>query len=145
MSSLRAAAGHVLSAPVYFAYEGFVRLVNLDRIIAAPQQLSQELIAGVGHACADLDLSSVRLVERSRIPTQHVGVTFGSTIFVNRNLSADSRVDMRLLVHELVHVRQARRFGRFGMARRYGAEWCRCLSYEQHPFEIEARRAEALA
>ncbi len=143
--ALRIGFGQVLSAPVYLAYEALIRLANADRLAGSAPGLDDEKLLRIGGVCGDLDLASIRLVERSRIPTGHAGITFGSTVFVTRELSSMDESDMRLLVHELTHVRQARRFGRIGMARRYGVEWCRCLSYENHPLEIEARNAERLA
>ena len=43
-----------------------------------------------------------------------------------------------LLLHELVHVEQAQRFGRKGMAKEYGVQWVKALSYRDHPLEVEA-------
>ena len=145
LARVRVGAGQLLSVPVYFGYEVAVRAMNIDRLLASRKGLSSALTERVECACGDLDPASIRLVEGARIPTRHVGVTFGSTVFVARRMDAADRRDARLLVHELTHVRQARRYGRVGMARRYGVEWCRCLSYHHHPFELEARRAEALA
>ncbi|MCP3934230.1 MAG: DUF4157 domain-containing protein [Actinomycetia bacterium] len=143
--AVRVGFGQVLSVPIYLAYEAIVRLANADRMAASRPGIDDDWVQRIVGVCGDLDLGSIRLVERSRIPTRHEGITFGSTVFVTRELSPMDERDMRLLLHELTHVRQGRRFGRLGMARRYGVEWCRCLSYTDHPLEIEARKAERLA
>jgi len=128
-----------LSVPVYAVYEGFVRLIN-----SRGRPLRADLVAVLGGAVEDLDMDRVEIVERARIPSGHAGLTLGWTVFVDRSLSATSIADVALLAHELMHVRQCQRWGHWGMAKRYGTEWMRLLSYRDHPLEVEARRFEAM-
>ena len=129
-------AAHILSVPVYCAYELFVRTVN-----RRPAVLSAEMRVVVQPYFTDL----VRLRAPAIVPSGHAGLTLGSNIFVSRPLDAGSPEDMALLIHELVHVRQRMRFGRFAMMRRYGVEWARQLSYRNHPLEVEARQLQRMA
>jgi hypothetical protein len=128
---------HVLSVPVYFVYEVFVRTIN-----KRPQPIPDDLRAVVGDFVADVDLDFVTLCMNAQVPSGHVGITLGRRIFIQGTLDSSKVEDTRLLVHELVHVRQRERFGRLGMMRQYGVEWARILSYVDHPLEVEARRFE---
>ena len=133
-------AGQLLSVPVYAVYEAFVRATN-----RRPRPMRPALRDAVCADVGDIDLDAVRVVEDARIVTGHAGVTFGHTIFVGRTLDPRQVADVDLLVHELAHVRQAVRWGRWGMAQRYGVGWVMALSYRRHPLEVEARGAAAAA
>ena len=137
---LRWLAGQTLSVPVYGVYEGAVRLVN-----SGARPLRPELRAAVEPYATDVDLDRVRLREDAHVAAGYSGITFDHTVFVNRRLDPDVREDIALLIHELVHVRQAARWGHWGMARRYGLAWVMSLSYRDHPLEVEARRVTAHA
>ena len=128
---------HVASIPVYFVYELFVRLINGK---GAP--IPPDIRARVEPYISDVDLDRVQLAMAARVPSGHAGLTLGWRMFINRELAATNDDDMRLLIHELVHVRQCQRFGRTGMMRKYGVEWARILSYNNHPLEVEANAYE---
>ncbi|MEQ1772696.1 MAG: DUF4157 domain-containing protein [Burkholderiales bacterium] len=68
------------------------------------------------------------------------GMTLGYGIVLRRDVCSDRR----LLAHELAHVAQYERLGRFhGFLRRYVRE-CVWPGYPRGPLEFEARRAEAV-
>ena len=134
----RVGVAWVLSVPVYAVYEAFVRAIN-----PAPRPLDPGLIEALGAEVCDMDLSRVRVVAPARIPSGHGGLTLGWTVFVRRAIDPTNAHHLALIAHELMHVRQAQRWGRWGMARRYGVEWIRQLSYRDHPLEVEARAFEA--
>ena len=131
---------HVLSVPVYFGYELFVRLINRKG-----EAIPSDIRARIEPYVSDIDLDRVELRMDARVPSGHAGLTLGWRMFINRRLEAQNNDDMRLLIHELVHVRQCQTFGRTGMMRKYGVEWARVLSYSDHPLEIEARAYEKWA
>ncbi len=136
--SARVGVAWVASVPVYAAYEAFVRAIN-----PTPQRLEPALVSALGAEVCDMDLSRVRVVAPARIPSGHGGLTLGRTVFVRRAIDPNNEGHLALVAHELMHVRQAERWGRWGMARRYGVEWIRQLSYHDHPLEVEARAFEA--
>ena len=128
---------HVLSVPVYLTYELFVRLIN-----GAGEPIPSDIRATVERYVGDVDLDRVRLRMGALVPSGHAGLTLGWRIFIDRELAATNDDDMRLLIHEFVHVRQCQRLGRTGMMRKYGVEWARVLSYREHPLEVEANAHE---
>lgn len=137
---LLVAVAYVLSVPVYCLYELLVRTIN-----RRPVALSAETELVVKPYFTDLDLDDVRLRAPATLLSGRAGLTLGHRIFVTRRLDPNSPDDMALLIHELVHVRQRMRFGRFAMMHRYGVEWARQLSYHNHPMEIEARQLQRMA
>jgi Domain of unknown function (DUF4157) len=129
---------HVVSVPAYYSYAATARLVNLSR---ARRPLAREVVAVLAHYFPHLDLSSVRVVYPARIPSAQKttsGLTMGSTIYMKREPALSDERGMRLLLHELVHVDQGRRFGRTGFAHRYGLGYASAWSYRDNPLEQEA-------
>ncbi len=133
-------SAHLLSIPVYVAYEGFVRAINKKA-----EPLPTELRGAVELMVTDIDLDDVLVTTGARIPSGHDGLTLGIRVFIAGEIQPDSADDMALLIHELVHVRQCRRYGRLTMMRQYGVEWARVLSYNDHPLEVEARNYQTWA
>lgn len=133
-----AGLAHVLSIPVYFGYEGIVRLANLRR---GRDPLADDVVRLMQPFFDGVDLSTVRIVHPARIPSARSstsGLTLGSTIYLKVEPDPSSLRAMRLLLHELVHVRQGSELGRSGFARSYGVGWARHLSYRHNPLEAEA-------
>ena len=137
------ALSQVLSIPVFFAYEGFVRAVNVGRQRAKLPADAATLLASY---YPDLDLSTVRIVQPAVIPSARgstSALTLGTTIFSKVEPDPTSTRAMWLMLHELMHVDQNRRHGRPGFARRYGVGWARTLNYRDIPLEAEAFAYEA--
>jgi len=132
------ALARVVAIPVFFAYEAFVRLVNVRRPRRPLDPAVAELMR-VHHP--GLDLSTVRTICPAIIPSAKPntsGLTLGGTIFLREPPDPASLRSMSLLLHELVHVDQNRRHGRLGFAREYGVGWASTLSYRRIPLEAEA-------
>lgn len=101
---------------------------------------------------ADLDRVVVRTAPRWMARLWHgpvAAMTLGSTIFVRPGLEhADPEVLGRLLVHELVHVRQWQQLGRMRFVVRYLGDYLRRRvsgrshrdAYAAIRYEVEARR-----
>lgn len=131
---------HVLSVPVYLVYELFVRVIN-----GRGDPIPADVRATIEPYANGIDLDRVQLKMAAKVPSGHAGLTLGRRMFIDRRLVAASNDDMRLLIHELVHVRQCQQFGRIGMMLKYGVEWARVLSYRDHPLEVEANAHEEWA
>jgi hypothetical protein len=71
------------------------------------------------------------------LPKHAHAVTYGSSIFVRDSFDV---VDVHVLMHELIHVEQFRRWGWFGMLSRYGADIMQ-NGYADSYIEQEARGA----
>jgi hypothetical protein len=128
----------VVAIPVFFSFEAFVRLVNTGRPRRPLDPAVIELMR-VHHP--EVDLSAVRTVCPAVIPSAQRGtsaMTLGTTIFLREPPDAASGSSMSLLLHELVHVDQNRRYGRIGFAHQYGVGWASTLSYRKIPLEAEA-------
>ncbi len=94
----------------------------------------------------DLDLAAVRVRAPCALwlPRRYVGLTLADTIYLRVPLHGPAEVPglAPLLLHELVHVAQFRRYGWWRMCARYGAGLA-AYGYHLHPLEIEARAVEA--
>lgn len=137
------AAAQVLSVPVYFGFAGVVRVANIGR---PRRPLDPDVAALMEPHFTDLDLTTVRIVHPAVIPSARrstSGLTIGSTIHLKVAPSADDLRAMRLVLHELVHVRQNADLGSTRFAHRYGVGWARHVSYRENPFEVEAYGYEA--
>jgi hypothetical protein len=100
----------------------------------------------------DLDRIRVRVAPRWMLLLWRgpvAAMTIGGTIYVRPGLDkAKPEVLARLLVHELVHVRQWMEVGRIRFAARYVGDYlCQRLRGRSHPdayaairYEVEARR-----
>jgi len=81
------------------------------------------------------------LWEGGPVPKGFDGITLGRLVIVRRG-----RATQRVLRHEMVHVRQWRRYGLFGFAARYGGHYLvwrlrrkgHLGAYRRIPMEIEA-------
>ncbi len=76
------------------------------------------------------------------LPKKFTAITFGKHVFIKKmQYDYSSNERDRLLKHESKHVEQYQLFGFFGFLIRYVWYHIR-FSYEENPFEIEARKAE---
>jgi hypothetical protein len=138
------ALAQVVAIPVFFAFEAFVRLVNMRR---PRRPLDPAVVELMGAHHPELDLGCVRTVCPAVIPSAKrgtSGLTLGTTIFLREPPDPANLRSMSLVLHELVHVDQNRRHGRLGFARQYGVGWASTLSYRQIPLEAEAFEYERL-
>ena len=129
----------VVSAPAYGAYEKVVAGLNRHRSrVPVPGELRTVLAP---HLASEFDWDGVRVVAPAVMPTAQRrarGLTLGHTVYMRVPFDPADLSLVSLLLHELVHVEQAQRFGRRGMAKEYGVEWVKALSYRDHPLEVEA-------
>lgn len=102
----------------------------------------------------DIELDKVWIADRARLalPRPFRAITLGRSIYIRGPWDPHDLTDVRLLLHELVHVTQYVRdaWGWFGFSGRYGAGVVGRWSWAGHPMEIEAidhehRSAAALA
>lgn len=97
---------------------------------------------------AEVDVDSVRLRVGGAMgaylrATKHGALTIGNTIWFR---TQEHREDADLVVHELVHVGQYRRSGRFGFLRNYIWDVMKQRSYSKnHPLEAPAYERQELA
>ena len=137
-------AGYIGGTIVVFAGKWTVRLANLHRV---EQRLSPETIARLQPLFPNLDLGRIRIKDHANLPPNwfkfmvHAdAMSFNERLyFVNTFNENDPRF-LRLLVHELVHTDQVRRYGgeiRFACA--YGIGHLEADGYENNPLEVEAR------
>ena len=140
------AMGGTIGAPVYFVVEALVRVLNLrrSRALSDAELEVADLVAGTD-CVPRVDGAKVRLVTDARLPIKQRAITLGSDVFVTDALDVATHRDRELLAHELVHVAQRHRHGRFGMAWHYAAGYCDGFSYRRHVMEVEARDVAALA
>lgn len=94
-------------------------------------------------------LQGVRIRERSwlariaalKLGSRGAALVLGRTIHLHRISAFQFFTNQRLLLHELCHVRQYRRYGLIGFLTRY--LWLSLKhGYYNNPLEVEARAAE---
>ena len=113
------------------------------------RKLAPKTIARLQPLFPEFDLSNVRFITSASLPrnwfpalAEAQAMTFGSHIWfkAKRKQVEDTDEGLRLLMHELVHVRQYRERGssKDVFACHYGAGFLQGGSYETNPMEIEA-------
>jgi hypothetical protein len=139
LTSVLLPVARVASAPAYGAYEKLVRGLNRSRRrLPVPPELRTVLAP---HLVPTFEWNGVGIVAPAVMPTAQRrarGLTLGHTVYLRVPFDPADLSLVSLLLHELVHVEQAQRFGRKGMGRQYGVEWVKALSYRNHPLEVEA-------
>jgi hypothetical protein len=94
-------------------------------------------------------LQRIRIRERSwlariaafKLRSRQAAMVLGRTIHLHGMSTQQFLISRRLLLHELCHVQQYRRYGFFGFLARYLWYSLR-FGYYNNPLEVEARRAE---
>ncbi len=154
-----APVGCVLGRMIYALAHRSAVLANRGCEPRALQATTQERLRTL---FPDLDLGEVRVRTGCRLPANRFrpdgrfyGMTFGTTIFWRGELDEDDPVDLVKLVHEVVHVDQARRLGgRREFACRYGRGYLEGggelpahidspTAYHRNPLEAEAYAFDA--
>jgi hypothetical protein len=139
LTSVLVPVARVVSSPAYGAYERLVSGLNRSRTKQAVPAGLRPLLAP--HLAPSFTFDDVRIVAPAVMPTAQRrarGLTLGHTVYMRVPFDAGDISLVSLLLHELVHVEQAQRWGRKGMAREYGVEWVKAMSYREHPLEVEA-------
>ena len=127
--------------------------MNVERILSESGCDSEELRA----ALHPIDPGTVRVLPASKMVRALWGkgidaMTLGRWVLVDPEvLNGDRRQLGRLMVHELVHVRQWSDYGLFGFLRRYLGDYFRSrrrgaghrMSYWSNRLEVEARAVTA--
>lgn len=154
-----APVGEQLGLAVFREAKRAATLANLHR---RPRPLRPSTVARLQPLFADLDLTTVRVRTRCRLPANRFrgsgsiyAMTFGTTIFFRDELDEDAPRDVVHLLHELVHVDQARRLGgERSFACAYGEGYLdgggalpsymdEVTAYHRNPLEAEAYAFEA--
>ena len=147
--------------PVYFIAKAACHVANLGR---ARRRLDADIVSLMQEHLPELDYHRVRCVYGASLPANWFkslggakrltadGMTFGNTIFLRRSVehglraplpagsaSVIDRATLALLLHELVHVDQVRRFGgEIAFAYRYALGFLSARGYRTNPLETEA-------
>jgi len=151
--------GCTLGRSVFKETKRSAQIANLRRV-ARP--LLPATIERVGPLFPHLDLGTVRVRERCRLPSNKFhttgsiyAMTFGSTIYFRDDLDEQDPAELVHLIHELVHVDQVRRFGgEPAFACEYGRGYIdgggelpgyidHPTAYHRNPLEAEAYTFEA--
>ncbi len=131
-----------LGLGVYLFHEAWCWLFNRRGL----RPLDAEMKRALEGLAPIPDLEAVRLNDRSLLvlPRRFRAITLASGIYARGGLTASNPTDMRLLLHELVHVAQVRRHGSaWRFAWEYGAGVAAGWSWADHPMEVEAIAHEA--
>jgi len=120
------------------------RVANLHRV---EQRLSPELLPRLQTLFPHLDLTRIRIKDHANLPPNwfkfmvHAdAISFNERIYFADTYNENDARFLRLLVHELVHTDQVRRYGgeiRFACA--YGIGHLEADGYQNNPLEVEAR------
>ncbi len=151
--------GSELGVTIFRETKRSAQMANIGR---ASRPLDAETIERLDPLFEHLDLSQVRVRRRCRLPSNRFSergsvyaMTFGNTIYWRDDLDERDPVDLTKLIHELVHVDQARRLGgETGFARAYGVGYLdgggalpeyidQPTPYHRNPLEAEAYAFEA--
>ena len=151
--------GCALGRSVFTETKRSAQIANLGR---ASRPLSPATIRRLGPVFPDVDLPSVRVRTRCRLPSNKFhtsgsiyAMTFGSTIYFRDELDEDDPAQLVHLIHELVHVAQVARFGgESAFACEYGRGYIEGggavpawidhpSAYHRNPLEAEAYTFEA--
>lgn len=96
------------------------------------------------------DLAEVRIIGNARgIPYGKTAVTHGNYIFCKNDFSEDNMEDYNLLLHELVHVEQYRKYGKAVFYILYGFQYLnsgfsyRRIELEREAFDCHRRQTDA--
>lgn len=151
----------VAGVPVYFIAKSACHVANLGRV---RRRLDADIVSLMQEHLPELDYRRVRCVYGASLPANWFkslggakrltadGMTFGNTIFLRRSMEerfgaplrtgsakAMDRATIALLLHELVHVAQVRRFrGEIAFAYRYALGFLSARGYRANPLETEA-------
>jgi hypothetical protein len=87
-----------------------------------------------------VDLGGPRVIANATLPWPNPrrAITLGRSIYVRNAFDQLVTRDLRLLLHELVHVDQYRRMGTLGFIWAYGRALARDGSYRKNALEVEA-------
>lgn len=131
----------VAGVPVYFLTKAACHLANVGR---ARRRLDAGIVSLMQEHLPEIDYRRVRCVHGASLPANWFpslggarrisaeGMTFGKTIFLRQ-------ASLALLLHELVHVDQVRRFGgEIAFAYRYAVGFLSARGYRGNPLEAEA-------
>jgi hypothetical protein len=151
--------GSELGVTIFRETKRSAQLANIGR---ASRPLHDETVERLQPLFADLDLRQVRVRRRCRLPSNRFrdhgsiyAMTFGNTIYWRDDLDERDPLDLTKLIHELVHVDQARRLGgEIAFARAYGVGYLDGggalpdyidppTPYHRNPLEAEAYTFEA--
>lgn len=151
--------GCVLGRTIYSETKRAAAIVNVRR---RRSELPAKAVEVLQPWFPELDLGSVRLRTRCRLPANRFdttggtyAMTFGTTIYWRDEFDADDPKELVRLAHELVHVDQVRRLGgESGFACAYGEGYLdgsgelppyldEITAYHRNPLEAEAYTFES--
>ena len=151
--------GCELGTTIFRETKRSAQIANLGR---RSRPLRDETVDGLQPLFPDLDLRSVRVRTRCRLPSNRFSargsiyaMTFGDTIYWRDELDESDTGDLVHLIHEIVHVDQVRRHGgERGFACAYGVGYLEGggelpayidtpTAYHRNPLEAEAYSFEA--
>ena len=151
--------GCALGRSVFDETKRSAQIVNIAR---PRRSLQAATIVRLKPLFPTLDLTTVNVRTRCRLPSNQFrqtgsiyAMTFGNTIYWRDELDETNPVDLVKLIHEIVHVDQARRFGgESAFACEYGKGYIagggalpgyidQPTAYHRNPLEAEAYSFEA--
>ncbi|HOY31674.1 MAG TPA: DUF4157 domain-containing protein [Bacteroidales bacterium] len=125
---------------VYFATKAMAKIINHNKRRCPIYPDTEKKISFL---FPSLDLSRVRIIKNATLPAnwfknskQTEGMTLGWSIYLKES-DLYNYEEIKLLVHELNHVRQIRELGEFRFAARYGEQFME-YGYYNMPLEKES-------
>lgn len=132
--SISAAAGFVTGSIAGWIYYLFLMIINngKKRIF-----MSSSLKDKLYRFYPSVDFSKVRIIVNARgIPRGKTAVTQGNYIFFREDFNENNMKDYDLLLHELVHVEQYKKYGKTLFYILYGFQYLNA-GFSYHGIELE--------
>lgn len=121
-----------------YLFKWELKILNFNKFYV---KLSECLSGVIREILPTVNTDHIRLMPNARgIPKGIDAVTFGYEIYIKGVFSEENYYDLKLLLHEMVHVRQYEEKGKFLFKAHYGFGYVsENFSYENIPLEKEAR------
>ncbi len=136
--------GMTLGVPLYYITKAYTIEHNRNKPSLVLTEKTKSILSSF--LSPSVDLSKVRIVEKAFVPRKNAAITFGNEIFIGSTIDQTNVDHLVLLLHELIHTEQSKRFGgEFIFAAQYGYASIRGMPspYKSNYLEQEAyRRSE---
>jgi len=126
---------------VYYTAKASARIVNCHKKRVQIEPTIKNKIVSI---FPTIDINKVRIIKNATLPANWFerpkrtdGMTFGRNIYIKDKSLQFDQGGIRLLLHELIHVKQISEFGECKFAARYGKEFVK-FGYYNMPLEKEA-------
>lgn len=133
-TGISAVAGLVFGLITGWIYYGFLLAVNAGK---KRHSLSPDITNKLQKWYPSVDLGKVRIVGSAKgVPRGKTAVTHGNSIFIREKFSENNCNYYELLLHELVHVEQYKKYGKGLFYVLYGFQYLKA-GFSYHGIELE--------